>query len=251
MLHWQEYLVRITMDANSTIKDLSLVLAISNYSPTLLTPDFLAGSGVIPKDWELARQPTVSARATQLAFTNGVQIEAKPGIVSFSQGLGNKTLQDLEVPDLVRRYTAALPNLNYVGIGVNPRYLVAFDEQSETAYRYLTQTILSSGSWQTFGNAPLQASISLGYSLENCQLRVNINEAKLQVGEGKSKPALLFAGNFSYPVTGESGEARLESLKGALDNWEKDWATYEDLLDNRFLTSVKGDAVSVFPAPQI
>ena len=73
----------MAMAENSTIKDLSITIAIQNYSPTLLTPDFLSGSGVVPKDWELSRQPTVSARGTQLAFTNGVQIEARPGIVKL------------------------------------------------------------------------------------------------------------------------------------------------------------------------
>ena len=241
----------MVMAENSTIKDLSITIGIQNYNPTLLTPDFLSGSGVVPKDWELSRQPAVSARGTQLAFTNGVQIEARPGIVNFSEGLGNKELQALEIPDLIRRYTAALPNLNYTGIGINPRYLVAFDQDSNKAHQYLTQTILSSGSWQNFGTSPLQASINLGYTLEHCQLRININEAKLQMGENKTMAALLFAGSFSYPINGETADSRLQALNGRLDQWQQDWATYDDLLNNHFLNTIKGDAVSVFPAPPL
>jgi hypothetical protein len=48
------------------IQDISIVLAIRNHSSTLLTPDFLNGSGVIPTDWELARPPVISPRGTHI-----------------------------------------------------------------------------------------------------------------------------------------------------------------------------------------
>lgn len=236
------------MNLASNVQDLSIVLAIRNYNPTLMTPDFLSGSGVVPGDWGLARQPVISASSSQIAFTNGVQIEAQPGAVSFAEGLGNRESQSLQIPDLVRRYAASLPNLIYLGIGINPRCIVTFDEES-AADRFIRETILSSGSWQEFGTAPMQASISLAYSLERCQLRVNINGAKLQIGEGKAVPAILFGGNFAYPLTGESPEEHRQNLNRIIDNWEEDLATYRDLIDNRFLAGIKGDAVSLFPAP--
>jgi hypothetical protein len=236
------------MNLASNIQDLSIVLAIRNYNPTLLTPDFLIGSGVVSNDWELARQPAVTPRASQIAFTNGVQIEAQPGLVSFTEGLSNRESKDLQIPDLVRRYAASLPNLNYLGIGINPRFIISFDQEA-AAERFIQERILSPGSWQEFGTAPMQASVSIIYTLKDCQLRLNINSARLQVGEGTPIPAILFGGNFAYSLSGESPAEHQQSLNRIIDTWTEDVAIYRDLIDNRFLTGIKGDTVPLFPAP--
>jgi hypothetical protein len=239
-----------TMNLASNIQDLSIVLAVRNLNPTILTPDFLGGSGVIPTDWQLASQPSITTRSSQIAFTNGVQIEAQPGTVNFTEGLTNREPQSLHIPDLVRRFTAALPNLNYTAIGINPRSLVNFDDEAATA-RYITETILSAGSWQEFGTSPMQSNVNLAYTLERCQFRLNINEAKLKVGQEEPVPAIFFAGNFSYNLPGESPEAHLQALNGVIDKWEEDLVTYRDLIDNHFLAGMKGETVSVFPAPTL
>ena len=236
------------MNIASNIQDLSIVLAIRNYNPTLLTPDFLIGSGVVPGDWELARQPAVSPRASQVAFTNGVQIEAQPGAVSFNEGLNNQENKELKIPDLVRRYAASLPHLSYLGIGINPRFIISFDQEA-TAERFIQEKILSPGSWQEFGTAPMQASVSFIYTLKDCQLRLNINSARLQIGEGKAIPAILFGGNFAYSLSEESSAEHQQSIDRIIDTWEEDLAIYRDLINNRFLAGIKGDTVSLFPAP--
>lgn len=236
------------MNPASNIQDLSIVLAIRNYNPTLLTPDFLIGSGVVPGDWELSRQPSVNTRASQIAFTNGVQIESQPGTVSFTEGLSNRESKDLQIPDLVRRYAASLPNLNYLGVGINPRFIITFDQEATTE-RFIQERILSPGSWQEFGTEPMQASVILAYNLKECQLRVNINSAKLQIGEGKAIPAILFGGNFSYSLAGESSTEHQQSLNRIIDNWQEDVTIYRDLIENRFLAGIKGDTVPLFPAP--
>ena len=236
------------MKIASNIQDLSIVLAIRNYNPTLLTADFLIGTGVVPGNWELARQPAVSPRASQIAFTNGVQIEAQPGTVSFTEGLSNRENKDIQIPDLVRRYAASLPNFNYLGIGINPRFIITF-EQEAAAESFIQERILSPGSWQEFGTAPMQASVILAYSLKECQLRVNINSARLQISEGKAIPAILFTGNFAYQLSGESSEEHQQTLNQIIDTWPEDLAIYRDLIDNRFLTGIKGDTVPLFPAP--
>jgi hypothetical protein len=229
------------------LQDLAIVLAARNYNPGMLTPDFLNGSGVVPADWELARPPALSQRATQVVFKNGVRIEGQPGTVSFSEQMGNEDPQAFRVPDLARRYAAALPNLEYLGVGINPRRFVTFGEEAESAHQYITETILSRGSWQNFGTAPMQAGINLVYTLERCQLRLGINEARFKLPD-QEVPAVLFAGNFNYGVRGESPAERLESLKEAIAHWQEDLNAYRDLIDRQFLAGVEAEAVSIFPS---
>ena len=83
----------------------------------------------------------------------------------------------------------------------------------------------------------------------SCQLRVNINSARLQIGENKAIPAILFAGNFAYQLPEESSEKHQQSLNHIIDTWQEDLVIYRDLIDNRFLAEIKEGAVPLFPAP--
>ena len=55
------------MTQNLDVQELSLVIAVERQDPSLLTPDFLRYSGIIPQDWEVSRQPV---RAQQAARTD-------------------------------------------------------------------------------------------------------------------------------------------------------------------------------------
>jgi hypothetical protein len=224
------------------IEDLSIVLAVRNHNPNLLTLEFLQGSGVIPTDWQLARPPVLSTQGSQVLFQNGIKLEAQPGTVSFSEAMGGKTADAMEIPAIARRYAAVLPNLDYRGVGINPRKFVAFEDRSEAAHQYMTQTILSPGSWQNFGTAPIQAGINLVYTLERCQFRLGINEARLNLPD-REIPAIVFIGNFNYGIGSESVEKRLQNLTRIIEHWQDDWATYEELIENQFLAGVERDAI--------
>ncbi|HEY9610682.1 hypothetical protein [Allocoleopsis sp.] len=230
------------------IQDFSIVLAARDHNPTMINPDFLRGSGVIPGDWELARPPVMSSQAVQIIFKNGIKIEAQPGSINFSQGIDTDSFKNIELPSLARRYAVTLPNLAYGGVGINPRRFVTFGDRTEQAHQYITETILARGSWQNFGTAPMQAGINLVYTLERCQLRIGISEARLQIPDREAIPAILFAGNFHYELTGESAEERLKHLHQALDNWQSDFATYQELIDGKFLAGSKGDSGSILSA---
>lgn len=242
------------MNQTLDIQDFSIILAVRNHNPAILSLDFLKGSGVIPGEWELASPPVISAQAAQMIFTNGIKIEAQAGIISFFQGMDSHDLfKNIEIPNIARRYAAMLPNLDYQGVGINPRRFVTFENRADNAHQYLTQTLLSRGSWQDFGIAPLQVGMNLAYTLERCQLRLNINEVKLQFPDREAVSALLFAGNFTYGIAGVSAEERLQNLHQVLENWQSDVTTYQELIDSRFLAGGKDnivtirDAVSAFP----
>lgn len=230
------------------LQDLAIVLAVRDHNPTMLTPDFLKGSGVVPAAWVLEQPPVLSQRGAQIVFKNGIKIEAQPGNVSFSEGMGKtKAAEEIEVPNLALHYAAALPNLEYGGVGINPRRFVTFENQPDGAHQYITETILSRGGWQDFGTAPMQAGINLVYTLERCQLRLGINEARLKLPD-REVPAVVFIGNFHYEVGGESGGERLEALKRAIAHWQEDLTAFRELIDSQFLAGVAGNAISLFPA---
>jgi hypothetical protein len=55
------------MNQTLDVQELSLVIAVERQDPSLLTPDFLRYSDIIPQDWELARQPVRAQQAAQVS----------------------------------------------------------------------------------------------------------------------------------------------------------------------------------------
>lgn len=223
------------MNRNLDIQELSIVIAVRNHNPTLLTVDFLKGSGIVPADWELQRPPVLAAGSAQVMFTNGVNIVVNPQAIACSEPLETNTLDDIKIPKIAGKYVATLPNLDYQAVGINPKRFITFEEQGDGAYKYITETILARGSWQNFGIAPMRAAINLIYTLEGRQLAVNINEARIQLPNKEPIPAILFAGNFHYNLAGETGEQRVRNLHQCLEDWQVDLQIYQELVDSKFL----------------
>ncbi|NJL00456.1 MAG: hypothetical protein HC910_07750 [Spirulinaceae cyanobacterium SM2_1_0] len=70
-------------------QELTLTLAAPDNNPILLTPTFLKGSGIIPPDWSLARQPRLTPQLAQIPFTNGVSLTlSQPDRRIMRQSLG-------------------------------------------------------------------------------------------------------------------------------------------------------------------
>jgi hypothetical protein len=65
------------------LQELGIVVAMQQPNPNLVTAEFLQLSGIIPLDWQLARQPVNNDKISQLFFTNGVSISAEPNRIMF------------------------------------------------------------------------------------------------------------------------------------------------------------------------
>ncbi|UBF28853.1 hypothetical protein K9N68_14000 [Kovacikia minuta CCNUW1] len=188
-----------------------------------------------PLDWELSRPPVFSAQASQVSFTSGINIVAQPGSVTFSESITNKPLEEVAISHIASKYAAALPNLDYRAIGISPKRFITFEHQPNAARTFITKTLLSHGSWQNAGTAPLQASITLAYTFDQSQLRLNIAEARLQSADKEPIPTILFAGSFHYDLDGELGEARLKNLHQVIEHWRTDLEAFQNLIDTQFL----------------
>ena len=66
--------------SRSSHQELPLTLAAPGHTPLLLPPTFLQGSGIIPPDWPLARQPRLTPQLAQISFTNGASLTPIRGL---------------------------------------------------------------------------------------------------------------------------------------------------------------------------
>lgn len=237
------------------IEEISLIIAAQDLTPTMMSQDFLKFSGIIPKEWELSKQPVLNPNFAQLNFTNGVGVNAQPGNITFSESLNNKNPEDLVTPVVAGNYIEKLPHAEYMGLSFSPKLLLPFPDAPQLVRQYITGTLLGSGSWKRIGQAPVQAGINLMYYLERCQLTISISEAKLQKPQEQPITAILFSGNFNYNVNlgQDQSTDRVTQLKPFLDSWRTDLEEFREIVNQKFLDSGTTDSnpsigeTSLFP----
>jgi hypothetical protein len=231
-----------------SVQELVIVIAAKNNNPTILTADFLKYSGIIPSDWELARQPVLTNSAAQVIFTNGVSIVAEPNRVIFIEAIADKEASAIAIPQIARKYVETLPNAEYQAMGLNPRGYARFDADKDAAHNYLSQTLLTPGAWSDVGTSPAKATINYVYTLERGQFNLSVNEAGLRQSDDTTTPIVLFSGNFSYDIANEDKAERLKNLYQAIDTWQADLDTYRDIVDSKFLVNQEAKPTPAKPA---
>jgi hypothetical protein len=225
------------MKPNLNIQELAIAIAAKQHNPTILTPDFLKYSGIVPGDWELARQPILTNSASQVSFQNGISITAEVNRIIFSEVLTTKETIEAEIPAIARKYVETLTQVDYQAVGINFRGHVLFDQQNNTARNYILATLLNPGPWQEYGQATAQAAIRFVYNLNGVQLNLDINEAGLQLPEKEVQPIVLFTANFAHGISADEQSQKLANLGQVISNWKADLETYKDVVITKFLTS--------------
>lgn len=228
------------------IEELTISLVIKNFNPSLLSYELLTMSGIVPSDWELARQPVNNPRGSQVSFKNGVNIIAQPNNISFVEGLGNKDINSLQFANIAQKYVSKMSNAEYQGISISPKIIVPFTDGEDGGKNFINNTLLNQGAWFNFGNITPQASLNLFYQLDRAQLVLNINPAKLQQPNDITISAVLFAGSFNYNLNDLMGDLRIKTLMDITNSWQKDLDSFRELIYQKFLQKAVSEKASLF-----
>ncbi|MBK1990320.1 hypothetical protein A0J48_022810 [Sphaerospermopsis aphanizomenoides BCCUSP55] len=234
------------MSKSFEIQELAIAITAKNLNPTVITPDFLKYTGIVPAEWELARQPVYTNGVLQIFFTNGVGIVAQPNSVTVVEAIGGKKPEEIQVQNITQQLVEKLSQVEYQRIGVNPRGFIIFNSDEEV-YQYINGKLLSPGSWQEFEGAKVSAALQLSYPLKRGLLNLNINQANVQFPD-KVAAAILFSGNFNYSLLGNTPTEKLQDLQQIVNSWQDSLNTFQKLLVEKFLPSDEAPRnISVFP----
>jgi hypothetical protein len=227
------------------LQELAIVIAVKEIDPTLVTPEFLKYSQIIPTEWEVAGQPARSFQGSQVTFKTGVTVITQPQRISFAELVDNRAPADLEIPKLAEKMVAVLPNLSFVGVGINMRGYIDFGTERHRLREFMFQNLLAPGAWQHLGNAPVQAAINLGYTFDERRLNLTINEATIQTAEAQVTSIALFAGNFDYDLVNTiAPAAHTQRIQQLVINWQRDLELYQEVV-SKFTIA---DTTVSFPA---
>jgi hypothetical protein len=204
------------------LQELALVIAVENLDPTLLSPEFLHYSNLVPADWQLARTPIRTPQLAQIIFQNGISLIAQANRLTFVEPLVGKANDTVEIAQIAGRFVTTLPNLAYRGVGINTRVIQPLSGLMDNAQSYLSKTLLVGGEWQSLGSTPVKVGLNLSYTFDNRRLNLTLNEAVLQLPEQAQIPVVIFCGNFDYDLTQNSISETLSQLQHILQNWSAD-----------------------------
>ena len=228
------------------IQELAITLSAKNLNPTMLTLDNLRSLGVIPGDWELAKQPVLNQLQARLNFKNGVNIVAQQRNITFAEPINGQNVQNAQAPIIAKEFMAKFAKAGYQSVSIAPKTIVSFgNNQSSSPRQFITEKVIAPGPWREVGQAPPQASVNFVYQLPECQLNLSINEVRLraQNDPNQTVPALLFSGSFSYrPQEGANDVAQLQSQ---IDSWSKNMETFRQIVNQKFLGKSEG---GIFPS---
>jgi hypothetical protein len=237
---------------NLTVQELAIVIAVEKIDPTMLTPEFLSMTQIVPSEWEVLGQPVRSFEGSQITYQQGVSIITQPQRISFVELIINKQVESIaggtsgaiEVAKIAKSLVKVLANLKFVGVGINFRGYLDFAGKEAAAQRFMFSHLLALGDWQKIGTAPVQAGINLGYTFPGKRLNLTINEATVQQPDQSAAPIILFSGNFDYELKALDNATDQTKLQQVLENWQEDLKLYQEVVE-KFKQS---DSVINFPA---
>lgn len=222
------------MNRTVDIQRLEFVLAVRDHNSTVLNPEFLKDSGIVPNDWELAQPPARSEDKVLVAFQNGVYILHQSNLVAFLENTSIKTAEELEVPQLIHRYLKRFPQVNYQAVGMNLEGYTAFDTK-DRALNYLLETFLTSNRQHESDQDIVQAVTNFTYKLDRGLLTLTIRNTVLELPEEASLPVIMFSANFHRDIAGLPHTERLHVLSQIIENWQTDVEHYQEIVNERFL----------------
>ncbi len=235
------------MSKNFEIQELAIAINAKNLNPNVINADFLKYTGIVPAEWELARQPVYANNLVQIFFNTGVGIVAQPNSITVVEATGTKPAAEIQVAKITHQLLEKLSQVEYERVGINPRGFVIFNSDAE-AYQYIHGKLLAPGSWQEFESAKVNASLQLSYPLKRGILNLSINQANVQFPD-KVAAAILFSGNFNYSLLGNTPVEKLQDLQAIIQNWQDSVKTFQKLLSDKFFPSSAAapNNISVFP----
>lgn len=220
------------MNQALTINELTIVAVINNYDLTLCLPRFLQSSGIVPNDWNLNNEPTVNNQLVQTVYDNGVNVVAQANRCLFAENIENKEDYLVESPQVANNYVQILPHLDYQAIGINLRGYIKLGSDPDKTRQDFFAGLLADGSWRQKGTKAMEAELNLNYTFEDKQLTLNVNNGLLQQPETEALPIILFTGNFSYDLSEQPQENKVEKIQAIITNWQSDLQLFKDVISD-------------------
>lgn len=209
------------------------MLGIPKQDPTFFNLDFLTYTGIVPDDWELGRTPQRSPQLAQVSFQNDVTLAAEPQQTVFLEILGEKAMDEIQIPGVATRFVDIMKNISFTGLNITFRGYVAFPDSNTAAHDYFFKHLLTRGAWQDVGTAPIRAGIDLVYTFDERMMNFTVQEAAIRRLDDSTVAALFFNGSFESNYTAVN-QPSVADVSRDIQGWRNDLRQFIDVVSRFF-----------------
>lgn len=206
--------------------EMAVVIAIEKQDAKMLTPEFLAQCGIVPRAWELAAKPVVTDVGTIIRYANKFAIASNPKQVQIVQPYSGNP-GEVKVIEMAKRYSQILNTLAYRAIGINFKAFVDLTNISDQPNDYILKFLDS----ERINTRPSKASFNLSYVFARNTLNLSIMDASVSIGtEDKAKKGVMFVGNCETRFEQTDQSQIQEKIADSLNSWEVDFGKYSTIV---------------------
>jgi hypothetical protein len=146
------------MSTNFAVQEVLISIVTEQDLRSALNIDLINASGIIPIEWKLCEQPITTDNLIQLSFQNGVTISISERSIYILEQLDNKDLNSISAPTLASNFVNKFSRTNYQKFTFEPKGHATFTGGAAQVHKYITETLISPGSWHKFRESQMLAS---------------------------------------------------------------------------------------------
>ena len=105
-------------ESSVRLHNVSVVVTAEYHNPSILNPDFLVSSGIVPEDWTVAETLTTPS-VSVVKYTNGIAWTVDQSRLTVTEDCGPAFRDQYKSHSLVTAYLKRLPHVSYRGLGLN------------------------------------------------------------------------------------------------------------------------------------
>ena len=216
------------------LKECAVAVVAKRNNPTILNPDFLKINEIVPQGLQVSGPALCTEPVSQVRFDNGLSVVAQLEKLVFAQNLDGKTADEIEVASVACKYLRVLPHVDYLAFGLNPKGHVEFPTVDD-ARDFVNGRLIADGPWREINGCKALSSCKMIYQLEGVVLTISVDVAAWPKPEGDPIPVVTFGGNYHRDISGAPGKEKVERICKLLQNWEQDLASFNSMVEGRFL----------------
>lgn len=207
----------------------SIVILAENNNPTILNPDFLVRTKIVPPDWTLSQPPLTTPAFSRINYSTGVLFTVDPERFTVKDFAPSGEL--FPVPKIAMQYLKKVSHVKYHSLGINFEKAFVFPKP-KNAREFQKLRFLKNGAWEMDG-ALSDFATKFVYSFSDFQCNITFSSPmilKLPQYEGKPKEGLIISANFHRDYKGvKDHEQRNKNIIKSIVGWKKDKNAFEEI----------------------
>ena len=213
--------------ADVTLIELSVVLVAKRNDPGIINPDFLRHNDIVDANLQVKEPPISTPVFSQAVFENGLRVAAEPNRFIFGQQ-GEPLTEDVCIsPEVARRFLEKVPHIPYSAIGINPKGIRSWDDESAGG---VADALVGGGDWMSFQDVRPDIHLKALYNYESRQISMDVGRAQNKKSDGPESQVLLFQVNIHRDIPATEESRCVERLLSILSKWKDDLYDFNNLV---------------------